>query len=130
MMVEAGLAKDDPGVAVGQLLNALVRNCRYLSALGLHARGMTLEQSKAMFRDDCYQDEGTAIQQSKRGTYDPAYLNYTLGKLMIRRLREDWTKGDRTRWKAFHDTFLGFGGPPIPMVRQAMLNEPTAKAVF
>ena len=91
---------------------------------------MSVEQSKQLFIDQCYQSEGTAIQQSARGTYDPAYLNYTLGKLMIRKLRDDWTKGDRTKWKAFHDEFLGYGGPQIPMVRQAMMKEAAPKAVF
>ena len=62
--------------------------------------------------------------QSARGTYDPAYLNYTMGKLMIMKLREDWTatRGGRSAWKAFHDQFLSYGGPPIPLVRQQMLG--------
>ena len=115
---------------IGQLSNALLRNCRYLSAIGLHARGMTVAQSEQLFKTECYQDAGNSKQQAARGTYDPAYLNYTMGKLMIRKLRDDWTKGDRKKWKAFHDEFLSYGGPPIPMVRQAMLKEKEAKAVF
>jgi hypothetical protein len=85
---------------------------------------MTQEQSRQMFIDECYQGEGVARQQSARGTYDPAYLNYTLGKLMIRKLRDDWTvdKGRREAWQRFHDTFLSYGGPPIPVVRRAMLG--------
>jgi len=132
MMWDAGLGDGDPGVHVGQLSNALLRNCRYLSAIGLHARGMTQEQSKRMFMDECYQDEGTAEQQAARGTYDPAYLNYTLGKLMIRKLRDDWTasRGGRGAWKQFHDSFLSYGGPPIPLVRQAMMHEDAPHAVF
>ncbi len=134
MMLDAGLnAKDgvqDAETKIGQLSNALLRNCRYLSAIGLHAKGMTQAQSEAMFLNECYQDAGNSKQQAARGTYDPAYLNYTMGKLMIRKLREDWTKGDRKKWKAFHDEFLGYGGPPIPMVRQAMMKEDAAKAVF
>lgn len=132
MMWEAGLGNGDPATHVGQLSNALLRDCRYLSAIGMHARGMSVEQSRQMFRDQCYQDEGNARQQSARGTYDPAYLNYTMGKLLIRKLREDWTatRGGRTAWKAFHDEFLGYGGPPIPLVRKAMMKEPEAKAVF
>src|SRR3546814_7942066 len=80
----------------------------------MHAGGMTMEQSSKMFVDQCYQDEGNARQQAARGTYDPAYLNYTLGKLMIRKLRNDWTadKGGRKAWKDFHDAFLSYGGPP------------------
>ncbi|KMS55072.1 hypothetical protein V474_18595 [Novosphingobium barchaimii LL02] len=132
MMLEAGLGNGDPGVQVGQISNALLRNCRYLSAIGLHARGMTQAQSKSLFMKECYQDEGTAEQQAARGTYDPAYLNYTLGKLMIRKLREDWTatRGGRTAWKAFHDDFLSHGGPPIPLVRQIMMKEDAPHAVF
>ncbi len=132
MMWEAGLGKGDPEVHVGQLSNALLRNCRFLSAIGMHAHGMTMDQSKRMFIDQCFQDEGTADQQAARGTYDPAYLNYTLGKLMIRKLREDWTasRGGRGAWKAFHDAFLSYGGPPIPLVRKAMMNEKEARSVF
>jgi len=131
MMWDAGLRNGDPETHIGQLSNALLRNCRYLSAIGMHARGMTQEQSRRMFIDQCYQDEGNARQQSARGTYDPAYLNYTMGKLMIRKLREDWTasRGGRKAWKAFHDEFLSYGGPPIPLVRKAMLGG-DGKAVF
>jgi uncharacterized protein (DUF885 family) len=132
MMIEAGLHGGDAETRIGQLTKALLRNCRYLSAIGLHAREMTVEQSYEMFREDCYQDIGTATQQAARGTYDPAYLNYTMGKLMIRKLREDWTatRGGRDAWKAFHDEFLSYGGPPIPMVRKEMMKESEAKAVF
>lgn len=132
MMWEEGLGDGDPETHIGQLSNALLRDCRFLSAIGLHARGMTQDQSRRLFVDQCYQDEGTARQQAARGTYDPAYLNYTLGKLMILKLRADWTAthGGRDAWKAFHDQFLSFGGPPIPLVRQAMMGEATARAVF
>jgi len=132
LMWEAGLGNGDPGAHVGQLSEALLRDCRFLSAIGLHTQGMTLAQSVKLFEDQCYQDEGTAEQQAARGTYDPAYLNYTMGKLMIRRLREDWTatRGGRAAWKSFHDTFLDYGGAPIPMIRQAMMNEPEPRAVF
>ncbi|WP_375382873.1 DUF885 domain-containing protein [uncultured Sphingomonas sp.] len=132
MMYDAGLDDHSAETHVGQLSEALLRDCRFLSAIGLHARGMTTDQSRRLFVEQCYQDEGTARQQAARGTYDPAYLSYTMGKLMILKLREDWTatRGGRTGWKAFHDTFLGFGGPPIPLVRQAMMGEPGARAVF
>ncbi|WP_418346547.1 DUF885 domain-containing protein [Sphingorhabdus lutea] len=140
MMVEAGLNGEngvaDPETHVGQLTNALLRNCRYLSAIGLHARGLSVTQSQELFKNECYQDAGTAMQQAARGTYDPAYLNYTLGKLMIRKLRADWTAKQnggaqgQKNWKAFHDEFLSYGGPPIPMVRKAMMKEESAKAVF
>jgi uncharacterized protein (DUF885 family) len=131
MMWDAGLGNGDVETHIGQISNALVRDCRYLSAIGMHTGRMTQEQSRRLFLDQCYQDEGTARQQSARGTHDPAYLNYTMGKLMIRRLRDDWTRtrGGRSAWKAFHDKFLSYGGPPIPLVRAQMMGG-EAKAVF
>jgi uncharacterized protein (DUF885 family) len=125
MMVDAGLGDGDPEVRIGQLLNALLRNVRYLSAIGLHTEGMTVEQSQQMFRDQAFQDFGNAQQQANRGTYDPGYLNYTLGKLMINKLRDDWTegRGGREAWGRFHNDFLSYGAPPIPLLRAAMLGE-------
>jgi len=124
MMLDAGLGNDDPEVSIGQLTSALLRNVRYLSAIGLHTKGMTVAESEKMFREQAFTDPGNARQQAARGTYDPAYLNYTLGKLMIMKLREDWTekRGGPGAWKQFHDAFLSFGGPPIPLVRRAMLG--------
>ena len=132
MMWEAGLNNGDPETHIGQLANALLRDCRFLSAIRLHSGTMTQEQSRELFIKECHQDEGTARQQSARGTYDPAYLNYTLGKLMIRKLRADWTasRGGTKAWKGFHDAFLSYGGPPVPLVRQAMMKEGSAKSVF
>jgi uncharacterized protein (DUF885 family) len=125
MMLEAGLRGTSPETRIGQISNALLRNIRFLSAIGLHTKGMTVEESQRLFMEEGYQSEGTAIQQAARGTYDPAYLNYTLGKLAIRELREDWTRerGGRAAWKDFHDTFLSLGGPPIPLVRARMMAE-------
>ena len=125
MMVDAGLGDGDPEVRIGQLLNALLRNVRYMSAIGLHTEGMTVEESQAMFEEKAFQDFGNASQQAYRGTYDPGYLNYTLGKLMINKLRDDWTtgRGGREAWGKFHDQFLSYGVPPIPLVREQMLGE-------
>jgi uncharacterized protein (DUF885 family) len=121
----------DPATHIGQVLNALLRNARYLSAIGLHTGGMTVAQSEALFRDKAFQDAGNSRQQAARGTFDPGYGNYLLGKLMIRKLRDDWsaTRGGEKAWKAFHDQFLSFGGPPIPLVRQQMMSG-KAEAVF
>ncbi len=125
MMWDAGLGDGDPETHIGQLLNAMLRNVRFLSAIGMHTGTMTVEQSETMFREQGFQDAATARQQAARGTFDPPYLNYTMGKLMIRKLREDWTgsRGGRQAWQAFHDEFLRYGGPPVPLVRQSMLGE-------
>ena len=123
LMVEEGIAKGKPDLHVGQLLNALLRNVRYLCAIGLHTQGMSVEACEKMFREQAYQDIGNARQQAARGTYDPAYLNYTLGKLMIRKLRADWQAAHPGEpLKAFHDQFLSYGGPTIPLVRAQMLQ--------
>jgi hypothetical protein len=124
MMWEAGLGAGDPETHIGQILEALLRNVRFLSAIALHTGGMTVAESEELFREAAYLDPGNARQQAARGTFDPAYLNYTLGKLMIRKLRDDWsaTRGGRQAWPAFHDAFLSRGAPPIPLVRAALLG--------
>ncbi|MGH8176452.1 MAG: DUF885 family protein, partial [Steroidobacter sp.] len=124
LVIEEGIANDAPELQVGQLLNALLRNVRYLCAVGLHTQGMKVTQCEQMFKEKAYQDAGNARQQAARGTYDPAYLNYTMGKLMIRKLRADWSasRGGETAWKQFNDEFLSYGGPPVPLVRARMMN--------
>jgi uncharacterized protein (DUF885 family) len=125
-----GLGDGNPENRIAQIKDALWRDVRLLSAIGMHTEGMTVAQSEKMFREVALDDPGNARQQAARGTYDPAYLNYTLGKLAIRKLRDDWVakqmagKPDadpKGYWRAFHDQFLSYGGPPIPMVRRAML---------
>ncbi|CAN5411326.1 DUF885 domain-containing protein [soil metagenome] len=132
MMYDAGLGADEAEMHLGQLQEALLRNVRFLSAIGLHTKGMTIAESKKMFIEQGLQDEGTADQQSARGTFDPAYLNYTMGKLMIRKLRDDWcaTRGGRAAWKQFHDEFLSYGGPPIPLVRKTMMGPDDKGSLF
>jgi len=124
MMYDSGLGQDDPELHIGQLQEALLRDVRFLSAIGMHTKGMSVEESKKMFLEQGLRSEGEAEQQSNRGTFDPAYLNYTMGKLMIMKLRDDWcaSRGGRSAWKQFHDAFLSYGGPPIPLVRKAMMG--------
>ncbi len=124
MMFDAGIQGATPEVHIGQLSEALLRDVRFISAIGMHTENMSMADSEKMFREKAFQDPGNAMQQAERGTYDPAYLNYTLGKLMIMQLREDWTKtrGGRSAWKAFNDQFLSYGGPPIPLVRAQMMG--------
>jgi uncharacterized protein (DUF885 family) len=135
MMYEKGLGKGDAEKHIGQIMDALLRDVRLLSSIDLHTHGMTVAQSEKMFREQAFQDPGNARQQAARGTYDPAYLNYTLGKLMIRKLRADWvakhaaksgaagSADDQALWHDFHDQFLSYGGPPIPLLRKEMLGE-------
>jgi hypothetical protein len=126
LMIEKGLAQGAPEKHIGQLLKALLRDVRYMCAIGLHTQGMTVAQCEQLFKDQAYLDAGNARQQAARGTYDPGYLNYTLGKLMIRKLRTDWSAshGGEQAWRQFNDEFLSHGGPPIPLLRELMLPGP------
>ncbi len=131
MMADQGLAGGDPALRIAQIRDALLRDVRLLSSIGLHTHGMSVADSEKMFREQAFQDAGNARQQSTRGTYDPGYLNYTLGKLMIKKLRADWLakknlpagSDEKAQWRAFHDQFLSYGGPPVPLVRREMLGD-------
>jgi uncharacterized protein (DUF885 family) len=123
MMYDEGLGAGQPEMRVGMLANALMRDVRFLSAICLHTGCMTLEESEKMFREQGFADAGNARQQALRGAYDPGYLAYTLGKLMIRKLRTDWLAANPdTTLQQFHDKFLSYGAPPVPLVRREMLG--------
>ena len=124
LMQEAGLGDDRPLVRVGQILDALMRDVRFLSSVGLHIEGMSVETSQRMFAELAYLDPGNAEQQALRGTYGPNYFIYTLGKLIIRKMREDWTaqRGGRSAWKEFHEELLSLGSAPLPVLREAMMG--------
>lgn len=130
MMHDAGLGAGNPEMRVGMLTNALLRDVRFVSAICLHSGCMTLAESEKMFREQAFADAGNARQQALRGTYDPGYLAYTLGKLMIRKLRVDWLAANAGATpQQFHDKFLSFGVPPVPLVRRAMLGEAAGPAL-
>jgi len=124
LMQEVGLGDGRPLLRVGQILDALMRDVRFLSSIGLHVEGMSVETSRRMFAELAYLDPGNAQQQALRGTYDPSYFVYTLGKLIIRKMREDWTaeRGGRAAWKEFHETLLSYGSAPLPVLREAMMD--------
>lgn len=132
MMYDEGLGAGDSELHIGQLQEALLRDVRFLSAIGMHTKGMTVDESRKMFIEQGLRSEGEAEQQSARGTFDPAYLNYTMGKLMITKLRDDWcaSRGGKAAWKQFHDQFLSYGGPPIPLVRKAMMGSDDKGSLF
>jgi hypothetical protein len=123
MMYDAGLGDGKPGMRIGMLTNALLRDVRFISAICLHTGCMSLAESEQMFRDQAFADAGNARQQALRGTYDPGYFAYTLGKLMIRKLRADWLAANPDASpQQFHDRFLSYGVPPVPMVREQMVG--------
>ena len=123
-MVEAGYLSA-PRSELGQLMEALMRNCRYICAIKMHTQGMTIAEATRFFIDNAFMEELPASKEAIRGTFDPMYLNYTLGKLMILKLREDYrqAKDDAYTLRQFHDELLSHGAPPIPLVREMMLGE-------
>ena len=124
MMLETDYGRDNPALWLTQLLEALVRNCRYLCSLGMHTQNMTLDEATRFFQAHAYMEEHPASQEAIRGTFDPGYLNYTLGKLMLLKLRQDWRRqeGSDYNLRRFHDAALSWGAPPVPLLRTAMLN--------
>ena len=127
MVVEQGYDGLEPDVSkAGQLIGALVRNVRYISAVKMHCQGMTVEDSKRLFMEKAFLPEPNAEIESNRGTINPMYLNYTLGKLLIKKLRDDYTKekGEEFSLKSFHDTLLSYGSAPITVMRKLLLNNP------
>jgi len=91
----------------------------------LHCQGMTVDEATKLFMDNCYYEEKPARQEAVRGTFDPEYLYYTLGKLEILKLREDYRKqeGRKFSLQQFHDEMLRHGAPPIRLLREVMLKD-------
>jgi hypothetical protein len=127
MLLDAGYEPfDQVRLRAGQLIGALVRNVRYIVAISMHCRGMTTEEAKQLFMEKAFLPEPIAEIEANRGTIDPMYMNYTLGKLMILKLREDYNNelGDKYSDREFHDTLLSYGSPPIIALRKLMLSNP------
>jgi hypothetical protein len=132
LMIEQGFGKDDPDNELSMLEAALLRNCRFAASVGIHTKGMTVEEAQKHFVNDCHQDVATAHEQAVRGTFDPGYFAYTLGKLQILSLREEAKKqlGDRFSLQRFHDALLAHGAPPVALVRDRVLREIGAAPSF
>jgi len=138
MMLDAGYGQPGTGakdareakfLRLGQLQDALLRNARFIVGIQMHTGKMTIDEAVEFFQKEGYQSKETAVVETKRGTGDPTYLYYTLGKLEIMKLREDLKakQGAAFSLEQFHNEFLKQGFPPIKIVRQAMLgdNSPT-----
>jgi uncharacterized protein (DUF885 family) len=124
MIVDEGWGNGDPRVRLAQLEEALLRECRYIVGVKLHTQGMTLEQAQQLFTGQCFQTPQVAVEESLRGTQDPMYGYYTLGKLMILKLRRDYQKklGSAFTLEKFHDELLSRGDPPLPLLRPFILG--------
>ena len=124
MMLETEYGTGRPEMLLTQLLEALVRNCRYMCSVAMHTGEMTVDEATKFFMDNAFMAEYPSRREALRGTFDPGYLNYTLGKLMILKLREDFSReqaGDYSL-KGFHDRLLSYGAPPLPLMRDILLS--------
>lgn len=129
MVLDEGFAAQDKIQAakyrMAQADESLLRYCRLCCSIQMHCGDMTIDEATKFFQDNCYYAEQPARQEATRGSFDPGYLNYSLGKLMIFKLREDWQKqeGEKFSMQRFHDTMLSHGMPQIPLLRQIMLKD-------
>jgi uncharacterized protein (DUF885 family) len=104
---------------------ALLRLCRLCVSIRVHTQNMTIDEATKFFQDNCYYEEKPARQEAMRATFDPGYLNYTLGKLEILKLRDDYKaqQGDDFTLQKFHNELLSHGMPPIRLLREIMLKD-------
>jgi uncharacterized protein (DUF885 family) len=125
MMVEAGFRRNEPEIKLGQLAEALVRLARFVVCIRLHCEDMSVEQGMRFFRDEAFLEEATARREAERGTFDPTYLVYSVGKLMMLKLRRDYKEeqGGKYSLRAFHDALLAHGCAPFSAMRRLMLND-------
>jgi len=110
---------------MAQADEALLRLCRLCVSIKMHTQKMSLDEATKFFRENCYYEEKPARQEAMRGTFDPGYLNYTLGKLQILKLRDDYKaqQGDDFSLQKFHNELLDHGMPPIRLLREIMLKD-------
>ncbi len=123
MALEEGYGNGDPKIQLAQLSEALLRDCRYVVGIKLHTQGMTVEQGAKVFEKEGFVEPSVAFEEARRGAYNPTYLYYTLGKLQIYKLRNDYrkAKGSNYKLETFHNEFVRQGGIPIKMVRRILL---------
>ena len=124
MMLDEGYGAHDPNLRLGQLLDALLRNARFIVGIEMHTGKMTLEQGQKFFVNEGFQVPPVAEVEAKRATSDPTYLYYNLGKLQILKLREDYRKlqGSKFTLLEFHDRFMRQGSVPMKIIRKSMLG--------
>jgi uncharacterized protein (DUF885 family) len=127
MMIEAGFRRRDPTIRLGQLAESLVRLARVIVSVRLHCEDLSVEQGMRFFRDEAFLEEATARREAERGTFDPGYLLYSVGKLMMLKMRRDFKEqqGGKYSLRAFHDAVLSQGNAPFRAHRQLLLGETT-----
>jgi uncharacterized protein (DUF885 family) len=124
MMIEEGFSDGDLKRKLAQLSEALLRDARYVVGIKLHTQGMTVEQGARVFVEKGFQEPANAYEEARRGAYNPTYLYYTLGKLQVYKLRQDYkeAKGQEFSLARFHADFVKQGAIPIKLIRRILLG--------
>lgn len=124
MMIEAGFGREDQTIRLGQLAESLIRLVRFIVGIKLHTEDMSVEQGVRLFREEAYLEEASARREAERGTFDPTYLVYSAGKMMLLKLRQDYKaqQGKAFSLRTFHDTLLSNGTAPFWLHRELMLG--------
>ena len=132
MMIDEGFHAGDPKYRLAQLQDALLRDVRFIVGIGMHTKGMTVDEATKLFETQGHQPHSIAVQEAKRGAGDPLYGYYTMGKLMILKLRSDYEKrlGADYSLQKFHDAFIQLGPLPLPLMRKAMLGNAVGSELF
>jgi uncharacterized protein (DUF885 family) len=127
MMMEAGFRRGDATLRLGQLAEALIRLARFVVGIRLHCEDLSVEQGMRFFRDEAFLEEATARREAERGTFDPGYIVYSLGKLMMLKLRHDYQEQLEGKFslRTFHDAVLAQGTAPLWAHRRLLLNDAT-----
>jgi uncharacterized protein (DUF885 family) len=125
MMLDEGYGNGDLKLRLGQIQDALLRDARYIVGISMHTGKMSFDEAIQFFQEEGYQPQSVAEVETKRGTSDPTYLVYTLGKLEIMKLGDDYRKkmGNSFSLQEFHDSFLKQGFPPVKIVRETLLGD-------
>ena len=125
MMVDEGWGGGNPKVRLAQLAGALLRECRFIVGVKEHTAGMSVEAGTRFFMHNAFMTREAAQKEALRGTQDPTYGYYTLGKLEILKLRADMQKklGPEYSLEHFHDALLSHGDPPLPLLRPLLLGD-------
>ena len=131
LVSDEGFAAEDPRYRLAQVSEALTRICRMIVGLRLHSGEWTIDQAAQFFEHEAHLPGPAARQEATRGTYDPTYGGYFLGKLAAMKLRRDYqaAKGDLFNLREFHERVMTNGIAPWWAHRQLLLPGDTRPVI-
>jgi uncharacterized protein (DUF885 family) len=123
MISDEGFMREDPRYRLAQTSEALTRICRLVAGIRLHSGEWSIDQAAQLFERDAHLPAPAARQEAVRGTYDPTYGGYFLGKMAAFTLRRDYqaTQGASFSLREFHERVMTNGIAPWWAHRQLLL---------